>query len=361
MDIEIIGGGIQGLSTGIVLEHLGYETRIRTKSISYIDSTEEPTVSSNIAAASIYPVEVDKSDYSLAELIDFAESTFEPFYAADSVPVRKHTHYYLGENPVTEIETPNRMNAHPVEEHSAWIPERSGKTVDTGYVCDEYFVEMPEYIPLLYDTYTSIGGTVIKEAVDKPTINRLNETATVVNCSGYGSKFLFSDHNMRAVKGHILELPYDGSEPLPFSYTYVPNDYSEYTYMYPRKDKILLGGSYLRGELTMREDWVGESMEKPIEIDGENVPERLVAVNEDLLEDHRPFTRNEIHTTFGYRPYRESGIRNEADENGVLHNYGHGGSGVSMSWWSAVNTAELLTDVSDMILPDVAELLSKQT
>lgn len=51
-----------------------------------------------------------------------------------------------------------------------------------------------------------------------------------------------------------------------------------------------------------------------------------------------------IGTTVGLRPYRESGfvVKAEAiDEKTVIHNYGHGGAGMSLSWGTAYLAAEL--------------------
>ena len=45
-----------------------------------------------------------------------------------------------------------------------------------------------------------------------------------------------------------------------------------------------------------------------------------------------------IRTSVGLRPYRPSGWRVEVERYGekiVIHNYGHGGAGVSMSWGTA--------------------------
>ncbi len=51
-----------------------------------------------------------------------------------------------------------------------------------------------------------------------------------------------------------------------------------------------------------------------------------------------------IRTTVGLRPYRESGfvVRAERlDEKTVIHNYGHGGAGMSLSWGTAALAADL--------------------
>jgi glycine/D-amino acid oxidase-like deaminating enzyme len=51
-----------------------------------------------------------------------------------------------------------------------------------------------------------------------------------------------------------------------------------------------------------------------------------------------------IRTTVGLRPYRESGFRLDAerfDDRTVIHNFGHGGSGMSLSWGTGYLAADL--------------------
>lgn len=348
MECTIIGGGIQGLSTGILLEHLGHDTRIVSESFSYLDGGDTPTVSTDYAAASIYPVQIE-SDYSEDELIARAESTFEPFYSADGMPVRKHTHYYLYEEP-HDGPIPARMGVTDIDEYEGELPTRPGRTIGDGYVCEEYFVEMPEYIPLLYDAYEGLGGETERRTVTPDGIEALD--GTVFNCSGYGSRALFDDESMRAIKGHILQVPYDGAAPLPFSYNYTPAEYGHYAYMYPRKETVLFGGSYLAGDIEDGE-WHGETPEKPMTVDGVTIPERLYTVTREILSERVPIEREAIDAKYGYRPYRADGMRIEC-EGDIVHNYGHGGAGVSMSWWSALRAVGFVDDVDEAVLPDVA-------
>lgn len=54
-----------------------------------------------------------------------------------------------------------------------------------------------------------------------------------------------------------------------------------------------------------------------------------------------------IRTTVGLRPFRESGFRVEVERLGdhtVIHNYGHGGAGMSLSWGTAHLAADLALD-----------------
>ena len=353
MECTIIGGGIQALSTGILLEYLGHDTRMVSESFSYVDGADTPTVSTDYAAASVYPVEIE-AECSEDELIARAESTFEPFEAADGVPVRTHTHYYLYEEP-HDGPIPARMGATDVADYDGSLPTRPGETVRDGYVCEEYFVEMPAYVPQLHATYRELGGATEIRRVRPGEVAALD--GTVFNCSGYGSRELFDDDSMRAIKGHILQVPYDGAEPLPFSYTYTPAEYDHYAYMYPRKETVLFGGSYLKGDIVDGE-WRGEAPEKPITIDGVTVPERLYTVTEAITSEYVPIERDAVDVKYGYRPYRADGMRIER-EGDIVHNYGHGGGGVSMSWWSAVRAVGFVDDVGEAILPDVAEEIAR--
>jgi len=54
-----------------------------------------------------------------------------------------------------------------------------------------------------------------------------------------------------------------------------------------------------------------------------------------------------IRTTVGLRPHREAGFRLEVerfDDRTIVHNYGHGGSGMSLSWGTARMAAELAAE-----------------
>lgn len=200
MDCTIVGGGVQAVSTGVLLEHLGYDTQMVATDFAYLDGEDVPPVSTDYAAASIYPVQIE-SDFSEDELIRRARRTFRPFHRTD-VAVRKHTHYYLYEN--TDIDAvPDRMDARRVSEYSGDVPTRTGGSIHDGYVCSEYFVEMPAYIPQLFRTYAALGGNTEQRTVTSDDLDDLAGDV-VFNCSGYGSRDPFGDESMRAMKGHIL-------------------------------------------------------------------------------------------------------------------------------------------------------------
>ena len=127
--------------------------------------------------------------------------------------------------------------------------------------------------------------------------------------------------------------------------------------MYPRAESVIFGGSYLEGDIVDGE-WRGESSEKPITVDGEVIPERLRDVNRDVMDSFANITVDELSAKHGFRPYREDGMRVEQDADGIIHNYGHGGSGVSMSWWSALQAVNHVDAVSESVLYSIASQLT---
>ncbi|ERH08266.1 MAG: FAD dependent oxidoreductase [halophilic archaeon J07HX64] len=355
-ECTIIGGGIQGVSTGLLLEHVGVDTQLVSEDFAYLNGEDVPTVASNYASASIYPVAVE-TDIADDELIRQCEESFLPFYETAGIPVRKQTHYYLYEQSQGEDFTvPPRMDAQHISSYRKPIPSRSGETVSDGYVCSEYMVEMPEYMPLLFEAYTQAGGTMTRRSVSQAEIGGFS-TDYLINCSGYGSRTLFDDSSMRAIKGHILEVPHDSDRPLEFSYTYTPREYSHYAYMYPRKETIVFDGSYLAGDI-VDGDWEGESPTNPVTVDGVEIPERLLTVNRDVMRNHLQFSDDDVAVKYGYRPYREDGLRVEKSGD-IIHNYGHGGAGVSLSWLSAKWASEYVTEIPRQVLGQIASRLGQ--
>lgn len=357
MDVRIIGAGVQGLSVGIVLQEIGYKTKILSKDFPYVDSTDVHKTATNYAAASVYPAKV-KTQHDTDELVKECETLFTPFYKQENVPVRRHQHFYISEQNGLQTNI-NRMNALDLDSYGKrYVPTRRNRSANSGFVCDELFVEMSDYIPQLYETYLAKGGEIEGTKINSEELDDLSDTK-IINCTGYGSKELFNDKSMIALKGHLIKIPYSGNKPLSFSYTYDPNDYDNSVYMYPRKESILFGGSQLEGQVIDGE-WTGEEPENTITVNGVEIPERIYEVNKDITDQYAHLDLDSADATYGYRPYRKEGVRIEEDNN-IIHNYGHGGAGVTLSWWSAMKVAQIYdNNVSSDILPTIAESMAQE-
>jgi glycine/D-amino acid oxidase-like deaminating enzyme len=108
-------------------------------------------------------------------------------------------------------------------------------------------IEPPVYLEALLRDFRLAGGrVVVREFADARAIAGLPEPV-VVNCTGLGARALFGDEELIPAKGQLSVL--------------VPQpevDYAVLTdallYMFPRRDGILLGGTFERGEWSLTPD-----------------------------------------------------------------------------------------------------------
>ena len=128
--------------------------------------------------------------------------------------------------------------------------------------------------------------------------------------------------------------------------------------MYPRQESVLFGGSYLEGDVVDGE-WEGESQSRPLTVDGVTIPERLYTVTEDIVGEYVDISPELVDAKYRYRPYRGDGMRIERSGD-IVHNYGHGGAGVSMSWRSVLQAVDCIDDVSEDV-PAGAYVTVKET
>lgn len=349
--VSVVGGGIVGLSTAVFLELKGYDTRIYTKHVPYED-TDIPSLATNYAAASVKPVVVDEDD--VGELTRVSDSFYEKLEPNTDAVFTQDNFEIHGYDEKEPVYADALREYRTLEEYEGVVPEPEDIDVH-GWVHEIFFVEMPRYVPALIDLYEREGGTMESRAVAKDEVASLPGNV-VVNCTGYGN--LFEDDAVVAKRGHLVEVDTDGRltdrNGESFSYSYYPDEdeeregkTDEFVYAYPRDDCLLLGGSEQEGD-EVDGEWIGEEAERAVSTDGVDVPARIVELNAELIEtkcgvDIRPRAKR---GRAGYRPYRRGGVRVEKetyDGKEVVHNYGHGGAGVTLSWYSANRVYNLIS------------------
>lgn len=98
---------------------------------------------------------------------------------------------------------------------------------------------------LLRDFYTAGGRVVVKEFQSREEITRLREQV-IFNCTGLGARTLFNDENLVPVRGQLEVLL-----PQPeVDYCYLAGG----AYMFPRRDGIVLGGTWDRNDWSLTPD-----------------------------------------------------------------------------------------------------------
>jgi D-amino-acid oxidase len=189
----------------------------------------------------------------------------------------------------------------------------------------------------------------------------------------------------KLIRGHYLRLNIKQVPAGPsgrfFSYNYKPTadiyqtatGMSADVYCYPRSDAWILGGSRQEGQTDANGNWVGEQTvgeEIVFSRHGESplaVPSAILTLNSDILLrmmggrlDLGRLIRDDpaiVAPGIGYRFVRDSETDNvrigcsRADVSGaakyVLHNYGHGGSGFTLSWGCAFDILQRLARMTE--------------
>lgn len=347
--ITVLGGGISGITTGVVLELLGHDTSLYTmqRGDQCSASGSQSEFASSHPGGGIFPITVEKDN--LHEMFKISQEFFELFWRHGVFGITKHQFQNISEKGLGQPSFLRDI------EHFQWLDEdeieikREEASKVEGYQFEMFLAEMQIYLGRLYELYEKVGGEVNIEELGKEEF--LGREGVGVNCTGYWSREMFNDKSLKAVKGHLIHsncsIPRSRQENT-FSYHYEPDLDMEHpgVYCFPRNDRVIFGGSHLKGTPEVGGKWNGEK-EQCVEIQGKRVPERMLEINSEFLRQltGERLDKNIENIISGYRPFREDGIRVERENIGgdsVIHNYGHGGAGVTLSWGCAIEVAEQL-------------------
>jgi glycine/D-amino acid oxidase-like deaminating enzyme len=365
----VLGAGISGITTALVLRLLGWDVHVVAAQVMSTSprrpdgaaASFPPTFASLFPAASIIPHTVSIAD---AEWHLRTSSTFfSALSRAAGAGVRRQRHYEVFERPPSIPDYAAWLSGFRSLDHQTELPRRTGAKDVWGWSLDIFFADMPAYRRWLTTAVRALGVTMTSpHTLTKETLRALPEDI-VVNCTGFGSAALFGAvDELTLVKGILLKAYGDTaafSDRDPISYNYTP-EASLYpteagepgdVYCYPRADACVLGGTRLEGRLDADGYWEGESPAAPTTpINGIDVPRVMIDLNQDLLRSSFGVDISgwPLIASVGYRCRRDAahgGVRLEkarAEQKIVVHNYGHGGAGVTYSWSSAVRVGQLI-------------------
>lgn len=306
--IAVIGAGVIGLSTAILAQEAGYDVVI------FSDKKPLETTSAK-AAASFKPHEVAYNELTQSMVErgweHFKRLTFQYEDFADLLGVRKQTHWEASSAP--KEQAPYLSVVDNLEVHEK--PDVPGGYA-FGWKYGTYFIDVPIYLRWLNGTFLANNGslTIVARKFEDLDEFRKLPADVIFNCTGLGARELCHDNKMHPIKGQIIEI--DRQPDMDWSIS------ADGFYVYPRKYETVLGGT------------VEPNVEDEIVENG--AVHLLIRGNKRILPH---LTIDSVRSTYaGLRPYRDGTIRVEAEERGgqrIIHNYGHGGSGFTLSWGSA--------------------------
>lgn len=310
-DVIVVGGGVVGLSTAVRLGESGLDVRVLAA-----DPPENTT--SAVAAAIWYPYKAYPEDRVLA----WGRATFEALRdlagdPATGVRMRRGTELRREEAPAPWWST-------VVPGVRRCAPEELPPGYRDGHRFVVPVVEMPVYLPYLRDRFSAVG--TVEKRVVRSLGDVFGEAAAVVDCAGLGARELVGDATMRPIRGQIVRVRNPGLS----EFFLDEDDPAGVTYVVPRPGDCILGG-------TAEEDaWNTEPDPKV----AAGILRRCAALEPRLAD------AEVLEHKVGLRPGRpEVRLERDPDHAPVVHNYGHGGSGVTLSWGCAEETLNLVRNV----------------
>lgn len=310
MEAVVLGAGVSGLSTAIRLQEAGYTV--------HIWANAHPLVTtSSVAAALWYPYKA----YPEERVLAWGKRTYDEFVE-------------LARNPSTGVLMREGIELWREPMPDPWwrdaVPAIRRPTLHEippgyrdGYIFEVPIIEMPIYLDYLLLRFESNGGALHARELDA-----LDEAvatgALVINCTGLGSHSLINDPLIRPIRGQIVRVTNPGLERF-----VLDDEHPEgILYIVPRANDCILGG-------TAEDDRWDTQPDRAI---AEAIVRRCTEIEPKLTQ------ATILEHKVGLRPGRPAiRLEREIRANGavVVHNYGHGGAGVTLSWGCAEEVVQL--------------------
>ena len=318
--VAIIGAGVSGLTCGVVLAERGHHVSIFAKEVGQ-------QTTSGAAAAVWFPYDAEP----LEKVIPWALQTFDALADLARVPTTGASMIELRQFSRTRhIQIPDwaiPLGAQAVVPSSPSVMssevETSLKSFKSGFSLNVPLMDTTIYLDYLADRFQEAGGSITRNVHFEKLEDIDRKFDLVINCAGIGARELVQDVDLEPHRGQVATVPRIEN----LSCAIVCDD-APLMYAIPRANDCLFGGTNdLSSDLALDPETTG----------------RIVAECSRVLHIEKPLVLAE---RVGLRPFRKSGVRLERaqlrDGRTVIHNYGHGGSGFTLSWGCAENVFRLV-------------------
>lgn len=302
--VAIIGAGVSGLTCGVAFAERGYRTTI-------IAEETGLQTTSGAAGAIWFPYDAEPADliahWSLATFNVLREMAADATTGVSMIELR----CFARNGELRLPDWAGSLGAKLLDSGAADFPA----CFTSGFALDVPLMDTAIYLEALTQRFAQAGG-VIRAGIRLQTAAKIPaDHQLIINCSGVGARTLARDAEVEPHRGQVEIVP---KLPLPYA---VLCDEPPLMYAFPRTNDCVFGGTNERS--------------------GDRTPcaeetTSIVAECARVLNFAPPPV---LATRVGLRPFRRSGVRLElerlADGRSLIHNYGHGGSGFTLSWGCA--------------------------
>lgn len=306
----VVGCGVIGLTTAITLQENNYDVKILTNKL-------PAETTSAVAAAVWLPYEV--KPYDKVEL--WSSISFS-------------TYDNLSKNENSGVSMIDMTTVIGSEEDAWWkdaLPKNKIRRASEselpgdhqmGYILNVPMIETQLHLQFLLEKFEADGGKVEMRKVED--LNNFDQNKIIINCTGLAAKELTGDTELYPIQGQIVLLKRNPNIKCTMSEILEGEKMDKLAYIVPRTDFTVLGGTAEAHNYGLN----------PSDEEASAIIKRCKSLDRLIDED------NYISTIIGLRPGR-SEIRLEREGN-IIHNYGHGGGGYTVSWGCAESVLNII-------------------
>lgn len=306
----MIGAGVSGLTTAVCLAEAGIPVRV-------IAATAPGRTTSAVAGASWGPYLTSDE-----RVLPWSMTTLAELGAIAAAQPGSGVHLASGieaapepmEPPDWALSVPGFRRCTPAELPAGYL---------SGWEYTIPLVDMPVYLRYLETRLADAGVPIELRGIGS--LGEVRDEADVlVNCTGLDARALVGDSGLVPVAGQMVVVENPGID----RFFQDLAEGEDLTYVIPHRDYVLLGGNAVAGsaDLTVNPDVSAGILKRCATIDP-RLPGARVLGHRVGLRPGRPTVRLE---------------REDADGYPVVHNYGHGGSGITLSWGCAREVLSLI-------------------
>jgi D-amino-acid oxidase len=307
-DVAIVGAGVSGLTCGVLLAERGYRVTIFAK------ETAQQTTSA-VAAAVWYPYDAEPTENVIAWALDtykvIVDLSGKPCTGVSMMELRQFSR-------TGDLQIPDwahSLGASVISTEGEKSIIISASQFKSGFALTVPMMDTTIYLDYLASRFLAAGGSIASNVFFEKLEDVDDEFGLVINCAGMGARELVHDVDLEPHRGQVAIVP-----KIDLGCAIVCDE-SPLMYAIPRTNDCVFGGT----------NEISENLDPD-----PTTTKAIVAECTRVLKIDKPRVLRE---RVGLRPFRKSGVCLEKgklrDGRSVIHNYGHGGSGFTLSWGCA--------------------------
>ncbi len=309
--VAIVGAGVSGLSCGIALVERGFRVAILAEQIGQ-------QTTSGAAAALWFPYDAEPADkvirWALATYKVLVDLTKDSDSGVSLIELRQYCR--AGEIPIPEWAQSLGSSVISIESASP------ARTFASGFAINVPLMDTTIYLDYLANRFRKAGGELNPNVRLEKLEHVDPKFDLIINCAGIGARSLVHDVDLEPHRGQVAIVPKIAN----LNCAIVCDD-APLMYAIPRTNDCVFGGT--------------NEISDNLDVDPTTTQTVVDECCRALSIDRPRVIRERV----GLRPFRKSGVRLERDrlrdDRTVIHNYGHGGSGFTLSWGCAAEVSEL--------------------